>query len=145
MAKFAQTYKSITDQLEAVVTNATIVDTAVALTEIENSSNGMFDPYVAVSIGGPIEAARGRHITDRRMNVLTSWVTTTIVAPRNEDSLLIKDQVIDALWGFSPYDAAPMIMTGGTAHSVTNEQAKPIKFMHTVMFQIYHNVLGPTP
>lgn len=144
MIDLSRMYDDIRDRLEEKVVSATIVETAAGLGELEQSVNGMFDPYVTLSFGGPIEASRGRHITDRRANILQSWVTLSIVAPVNSDALKIKDEVINALWGYSPYDAAPMIMTGGTAQSVTNEQTKPIKYIHTVMFQIQHNVLGKT-
>lgn len=135
-------YAEIIERLNDKVTNATIVETGVEGFGVTETSSGFFDPYVVVSIGGPIEAAKGRHITNRRYNVLKSWVIATVVAPVNSDALKIKTQVIDALWGFAPAGANGIELTGGTAQSVANEQSKPTKYMHTAMFSITHNLSG---
>lgn len=133
-------YDAVYNRLVDEVENATIVRTAVDALEIEKANYGMFNPYVSISFGGPVEAASGRHIQNRRMNLLKSWCSVTVVSPRNEDTVKIAEQVIDALWNYAPPNAAPLVMTGGMAQSVSNEQSKPAKYIHTIMFEIPHNM-----
>lgn len=133
---------SIIQRLETGLTSAKVIQNTAEPQDVVNAPNNMFDPYVVVTFGGPIEAANGRHMSNRRMNLLLSWTIITCVAPIDEDAVKIKSEVIDLLWGFSPDDASEMVMTGGTAQSSTNSALSPYRFMHTVMFQIPHNMSG---
>jgi hypothetical protein len=136
----SQVFNSILTQLESNVTSATIVRSAMEGDELAASSSGLFPPYAVVTFGGPIETSRGRNLVNRRMNLLRSWVVVTAVAPVDSDAMKVKDEVISALWGFSPTDGGEMVMTGGTAQSVTSEQTRPHKYIHTIMFEVPHNL-----
>ena len=140
MIGFSHIYDDILARLETFVESATIVRSAMEGEELEASSGGLFPPYVVVTFGGPIESARDRHITNRRMNGLKSWVVATAVAPIDVDALRVKNQVIDALWGYIPTDAGEMILSGGTSQSTSSEQTRPHKYLHTVMFEVNHNL-----
>lgn len=114
--------------------------TNVPLDVAKQTTNGMFTPYVVVSLGGGIRNQRSRHMADSRMDTLQYWVVVTSVAPRDEEALKLKVKSIDALFGFVPQDSGQLTPSGGTAQSVANENKVPLIYQHRAMFEFSHNM-----
>lgn len=120
--------------------NVPVYRTNVPLNAPKPTENGMFAPYVVVSIGGGIRNVRSRHMVDPRMDTMLYWVVVTTIAPRDEEASALKGKVIDSLTGFVPTDSGQLVPNGGTAQGVGNENKVPIIYQHRAMFEFSHNM-----
>lgn len=144
MLDFTPAYTDIRNhlktELDARFGNVRVFDTNVPLDVAESTVNGLFSPYVVLSIGGGIRAARGRSIVNSRYDVMQYWVVATVVGPENLPTMVIKSAIIDILTGFVPTDASELTPEGGQAQSSANENRIPIIYQQRAMFQFFQNM-----
>ena len=105
MLDFTPAYDDILDKLRTDLGAVRVYETNVPLDVEKNTVAGHFSPYVVMSFGGGIRAARGRSIVSTRFDVMQYWVVCTVVAPVDRQAREIKSEILGILTGFVPRDA----------------------------------------
>lgn len=140
MIDFTPAYDAIVERLRTGLRNVEVYDTNVPLDVEKSTVAGHFKPYAVITLGGGIRAARGRHMSNSRWDIMQYWVVVTTVAPENNAAMVLKAEVLDLLFGFVPPDASELTPEGGQAQSAANENRVPIIYQHRAMFHFYQNM-----
>ena len=141
MLDFTPAFDDIINKLKADLgANVSVYDTNVPLDVPKVTVNGMFSPYVVVSIGGGVQNTRSKHMVDVRMDTYLYWVVCTSVAPRDKEARELKADILKSLTGFVPTDAGQLTPKGGTAQGVANENKVPLIYQHRAMFEFSQNM-----
>lgn len=144
MSDFTEAYKDIHEHMQEQFGNVPVYRSAVPTNVHKPTVNGMFQPYVVLSIGGGIEFGRSRNIVSPRHSSFTYWVTIVTVAPDDEVAAMLKAKAMDILTGYVPVNSTELIPHGGQAQSVSNENRIPPIYQHRVMFKFIHNMVYTT-
>lgn len=141
---FTPAYRDIQNRIRTALPQFDLYDTNVPLDVEKLTVNGKFKPYMVISLGGGIRAARGRGIVSPKYDPMQYWIVITCVAPEDAPAVQLKSTLLDLLTGFVPTDADQLTPEGGQAQSVANENRVPIFYQHRVMFHFYQNMTNQT-
>lgn len=144
MLDFNDSYQDIIDKLKSDLAPVPVYESSVPINVEKEAVNGMFSPYLVISIGGGIRERGGRHVANMRMDTLAYWVTVVCVAPDDDVARMLKGEVLNSLTAFVPTDGSPLSPEGGQAQSVANENRIPAIFQHRVMFKFSGNMISET-
>lgn len=103
-------------------------------------TNGLFQPFIVVYLGGPIRAARDHNITGTRNDTTILYWTVEVYAPRAADATSIKGRLTSLLTGFVPPDCGELTLEGGMNYSRSSNQVRPTQFIAGLGFTARSNL-----
>lgn len=96
-------------------------------------------PLMVCYFGGPVRAARGRHITSTRNDPLVGYLTVQVTSLTDTSARDVNDLVRDSLVGFVPDNSGEMVLEGGLSYSSGNNDAPPVKYYRESAFSYVTN------
>ena len=104
--------------------------------------SGVLQPYVMVSMGGPIEAAKGRGILGPAHNPHYLWVHVHCVAEDVNQAQDMKAALLapGALVGFEPPQCSMLSLVGGYQDTVVSQDSSPVRFDEALRFTLTYNL-----
>ena len=134
------TFEDIKAKLESVVAPLKVYVAEVPEDRDIPVSNGKPLPFVAIYFGGPVRAARDKHITSTRNDTTILWVTIQAYAPRADIARVYKGQIIQELTGYRPVDGGEMTLSGGNTDTRASNEVRPTQYLEEVVFQVRSNL-----
>lgn len=107
---------------------------------LAKASNGVYKPYIVMSIGGPYRAARGRGIVSSRNDVNVASLSIQVVAPTSDAADSILDNVLDLMTGWWTNDTGEFTVEGGSNGSNADGNVKPTKYFRYAFFSFRCNL-----
>lgn len=127
--------------VEAVKARLSTLNVPIIDTHSEaHRENGILVPYLMLSFGGPVQAARGRGIVGSVKNPHLMWVHAHCISEDIGVSRSIKNQVIPLLTDFTPENCGPFTMVGGYPDTITSQDSAPVRFDEALRFSFSYNL-----
>lgn len=104
--------------------------------------NGVLVPYVVLSIGGPIHAARGRGICGSARDPHHLWVHVLCVSESSVQATSMKNQLLAAgvLVDYMPPGSGPLTLVGGYQDKFVSQDGTPVRFIDALRFNVTYNL-----
>lgn len=103
---------------------------------------GVLVPYVMVSMGGPVEAAKGRGIIGPAYNPHYLWVHVHCISEDIDQAQNMKAALLvpGALVGFQPPECSMLSLVGGYQDTVVSQDTSPVRFDEALRFTVTYNL-----
>lgn len=135
---FSQVRAGIEGRIRSGVPNVDIFDTHGEA----RRTNGVLVPYIVLSIGGPIHAARGRGICGSARDPHHLWIHVLCVSEDTNQATSMKNQLLAAgiLVDYMPPGAGPLTLVGGYQDKVASQDGSPVRFIDALRFNVTYNL-----
>ena len=135
---FSQVKNGIKGRIASGVPNVDIFDTHGEARRM----NGVLVPYVVLSIGGPIHAARGRGICGSARDPHHLWIHVLCVSEDTDQATSMKNQLLAAgvLVDYMPPGAGPLTLVGGFQDKFSSQDGSPVRFIDALRFNVTYNL-----
>ena len=127
---------AITNKIETLLPNVSVIN---AHGEAQRSSDGVLVPYVMLSIGGPIEAARGRGIIGPADNPHYLWVHVHCISEDVNQAQNMKADLM-GLVGFQIPGASMLSLVGGYQDTIVSQDSSPVRFDEALRLTVTYNL-----
>lgn len=120
----------------SAIPNIDIIDTHDNATTI----GGVVKPYIVMTVGGPIRAARDRGLVGSKHDTNLIWVMLECVSNNIDVARGLKADAIEALVDFIPTDSGRLSLDGGSGYTLAQTSAVPLRFVENARLSCAHNL-----
>lgn len=97
-------------------------------------------PYIILSLGGPLRAARDRGIMASSRDTNQMWLVLTCVSSNVSVARKLKNEVVEKMVDFVPDNSGRLTLDGGMRYSVASTSTMPKRYAEAVMMGFRHNL-----
>lgn len=118
------------------IPNIDIIDTHDDVTMI----GGVVKPYIILTFGGPVRAARDRGIVGSARDTNVMWVMLECVSNDRNVARDLKVKAMSALVDLEPSDSGRLTLDGGNSYTFAKTTSVPLRFVENLRFSFHHNL-----
>lgn len=114
--------------------------TAPEDSKLRFDANGMILPYIVIEFADMYESTGAAGIVSSRLDVKTSYIVVSCIAPTERSARQVAELVRDKLTGYVPTDAGELVLSGGGI-AFTAQEAKPNRYIAELAFTFPVNIV----
>lgn len=131
-----------TEAIEDIKTTLASIQNVEIIDAHDNATltNGVVKPYIVLTFGGPIRAARDRGIVASKHDTSLVWCLAECVSNDLSVARKLKFDVLGALVDFEPDNSGAMVLDGGYSYTRAQTNAIPLRYVETARLVFHHNL-----